>query len=78
MTPIQVHLAMISAVSEDQRQRLEELYEQQLAIQPARITRRQRLMLTGGKVLISLGNRLEQSAGMLPQLDELDAPCVAC
>ncbi len=78
MSPIQVHLAMISAISEEQRQRYAEFQEQYQVMQQAQMSRRQRFMLAGGRALIAAGSRLQQAAGLLPPLEELDAPCLTC
>jgi hypothetical protein len=69
---------MFSSISDEQWRRYEELQEQHRAMQPSRMSRRQRFMLAGGRTLIAAGNRLQQSAGLLPQIEEFDAPCLTC
>jgi hypothetical protein len=78
MSPIETHLAMYSSISDKQWRRYEELQEQHRVMRPPWMSRRQRYMLAGGRALIAAGNRLQQAAGLLPQIEEFDAPCLTC
>jgi hypothetical protein len=69
---------MFSSISDEQWRRYEELQEQHQVMQSPRMSHRQRFMLAGGRALIAAGNRLQQSAGLLPQIEEFDAPCLTC
>lgn len=72
MLPIDVQAELIQSFQEEKRQRFVEMREQQKALPGSRLTRRARLLRSGGKALIAAGQGLQRAAGV-PLAAEIDS-----